>query len=117
MNYPLISYFHNSSHHCRSGLLGLMVLLTGLLSGCASEPPLSSSVLDRDVYRHNAYYNKPYKVHGKTYYPMARQQQVTANEALLHGTAPNPAIKPLWEPASDLKGSRPLIKPYPYRVK
>ncbi|WP_340121403.1 septal ring lytic transglycosylase RlpA family protein [Methylobacter svalbardensis] len=71
MNYPLVSYFDRSRHYFRSGLLGLMVLLTGLLSGCASEPPLSSSVIDPHVYRQTKSYNKPYKVNGKTYYPMA----------------------------------------------
>lgn len=71
MNTPLESYFDRSRHYFGSGLLGLMVLLTGLLGGCASEPPLSSSI-GPHVYRHaTKAYNRPYKVHGKTYYPMA----------------------------------------------
>ena len=71
MNYPLAFYFPgNRSNYSRSGLLGLMSLLTGLLSGCASEPPLLSSDTDQYSYRRSASYNKPYKVKGKTYYPM-----------------------------------------------
>lgn len=74
MNYPPVFYFQGSSNQPRFGLFGLMALLTSLLSGCASEPPLlpsNSSNTDRQVYRHSESYNKPYKVNGKTYYPMA----------------------------------------------
>jgi rare lipoprotein A len=51
------------------------MLLTGLFSGCASEPPLlHSTAIERqdssDHSRHKAAYNKPYNVKGKTYYPM-----------------------------------------------
>lgn len=75
MNYPHFLYFHRSSSTpSRAGLFELMLLLTGLLSGCASEPPLFSSnpaTTDRHINRQGASYNKPYKVNGKTYYPMA----------------------------------------------
>ena len=73
MNCPLVFNFYGSSNYSRSGLLGLLALLTTLLSGCASEPPLPrllSSDTDRHTYRRSAPYNKPYKVKGKTYYPM-----------------------------------------------
>ena len=73
MNYPQIFYFHAGTNQSRSRLF-VLLLLTCLLSGCASEPPLlssTSSTTDRQVNRHGASYNKPYKVKGKTYYPMA----------------------------------------------
>ena len=73
MNYPLVFNFYGRSNFSRSGLLGLLALLTALLNGCASEPslpPLSSSGTDHHTYRRGAPYNKPYKVKGKTYYPM-----------------------------------------------
>ena len=64
--------------HCsRPGLVGLVVLVTGLFSGCASEPPLPGSTgaaqhaSRHHISRHKAAYNRPYKVKGKTYYPMA----------------------------------------------
>ena len=52
------------------------MLLTGLVSGCASEPPLLNPAATAPqasidhVSRHRAAYNKPYHVKGKTYYPM-----------------------------------------------
>ena len=61
----------------RPGLVGLVVLVTGLFSGCASEPPLlgttgtAQHASRHHVSRHKAAYNRPYKVKGKTYYPMA----------------------------------------------
>ena len=57
--------------------LVLMVLLTGLISGCASEPPILHKAETPQHAsrfpgnRHRAAYNRPYKVKGKTYYPMA----------------------------------------------
>jgi peptidoglycan lytic transglycosylase len=70
-------YFHGVRSCPRSGYLGLVMLLTGLFSGCASEPPLLHTVTTaphasrHPIPRHNAAYNRPYKVKGKTYYPMA----------------------------------------------
>lgn len=70
-------YFHTVGYCSRPGFLGLMMLLTGLFSGCASEPPLlhfaaTAPHASRDRgSRHKAAYNRPYKVKGKTYYPMA----------------------------------------------
>jgi rare lipoprotein A len=51
------------------------MLLTGLFSGCASEPPLlNPSATRHDSSDHNSRhkeaYNKPYHVKGTTYYPM-----------------------------------------------
>ena len=73
MKYQQVFYSRVSRNTSRFKFLGLL-LLTGLLGGCASEPPLLSSIpsdTDRQVSRHGAAYNKPYKVKGKTYYPMA----------------------------------------------
>ncbi len=72
MNYSQVFYSHVSSSPFRFRLFGL--LLISLLGGCASEPSLLSSNpsnADRHVNRHGASYNKPYKVNGETYYPMA----------------------------------------------
>lgn len=68
--------FHSVRNCSRPGFLGLVMLLTGLFSGCASEPPLlhaaatAPHVSRYPAHRHNAPYNRPYKVRGKTYYPM-----------------------------------------------
>jgi rare lipoprotein A len=70
-------YFHGDRYCSRPGFIGLVMLLTGLLGGCASEPPLLNATATppyasrHPVPRHNAAYNRPYKVKGKTYYPMA----------------------------------------------
>ncbi|MDD5462403.1 MAG: septal ring lytic transglycosylase RlpA family protein [Methylococcales bacterium] len=59
----------------RPAFLGLLILTMGLCSGCASEPPLLNSVATGSQpyqsSRHKAAYNRPYKVKGRTYYPMA----------------------------------------------
>jgi rare lipoprotein A len=61
----------------RSGFIGLVMLSTGLFSGCASEPPILHAATavphasHHHASRHKAAYNRPYKVKGKTYYPMA----------------------------------------------
>ena len=70
-------YLNSISNHSRTGLLGLVILSTVFFSGCASEPPLLDAaatvphVSRHPVHHHNAAYNRPYKVKGKTYYPMA----------------------------------------------
>jgi rare lipoprotein A len=48
-------------------------LLIGLLAGCASEPPLppAGAQTGQPGYDGQAAYNKPYKVKGKTYFPLA----------------------------------------------
>ncbi|WKJ90433.1 septal ring lytic transglycosylase RlpA family protein [Methylomonas montana] len=53
--------------------LGLLIIFISLLSGCASEPPLPPSDEQAELpsYEGKAAYNKPYKVKGKTYYPLA----------------------------------------------
>lgn len=53
--------------------IGIMLLMTALLSGCASMFSGSSSRATGNDHRSpnpNAAYNKPYKVHGVTYYPL-----------------------------------------------
>ncbi len=68
-------YFYGGRNCCsRPGFFGLVTLLIGLLSGCASETPLlhpaTTAPSASHVSRHKAAYNRPYKVKGKTYYPM-----------------------------------------------
>jgi rare lipoprotein A len=71
MRYP--HYFYSAGNYSRYGFLGLLMLLTG----CASEPPLlrpATTALYASLHhvsRHKAAYNRPYKVKGKAYYPMA----------------------------------------------
>lgn len=55
----------------------ILVLLTGVLNGCASKAPIkppleyNSSVYPTNPLGRKAAYNRPYKVKGRTYYPMA----------------------------------------------
>lgn len=53
--------------------LGLLIVIATLLGGCASEPtpPPSDEQAELPSYQDAAAYNKPYKVKGKTYYPLA----------------------------------------------
>jgi rare lipoprotein A len=70
-------YFDSVSNCSCPGFLGLLILSTVLLSGCASEPSILNSSLTAPyvsgnrLSRHKAAYNRPYKVKGKIYYPMA----------------------------------------------
>ncbi len=70
-------YFDSVRNFSRPGFLGLIMLLASLFSGCASEPPLLPPLATvpeasrHHASRHKAAYNRPYKVKGKTYYPMA----------------------------------------------
>ncbi|OAH99113.1 hypothetical protein A1353_21090 [Methylomonas methanica] len=50
---------------------GLLLVLLGLLAGCASEPPRPSGPAQLPTYQSNAAYNRPYTVKGVTYYPLA----------------------------------------------
>ncbi len=53
--------------------IGVMLLMAGLFSGCASMFPGPTSYPAVSEYGSpnlNAAYNKPYKVHGVTYYPL-----------------------------------------------
>jgi len=48
-----------------------MVLVVGLMGGCASNPPVAPSTESTpQYYRNKAAYNRPYKVKGKIYYPL-----------------------------------------------
>jgi rare lipoprotein A len=55
---------------------GLLIMIAGLFAGCASKPPLmppapkAPYAHEKYSYRHNAPYNRPYRIKGKTYYPM-----------------------------------------------
>ena len=59
-------YFDSVRNCSRPGFLGLVMLLTGLFSGCASEPPLLHSAATaphasrHHGSRHKAAYNRPY---------------------------------------------------------
>ncbi len=53
--------------------IGLLLLISGLLTGCASDPPIATD--QQPAYRHPGYYgkrayNRPYRVKGKLYYPL-----------------------------------------------
>jgi rare lipoprotein A len=60
-------------------VLSCIVSVTLLFNGCATQktvsPPLSqyrpAKVQHAENYRHKAAYNRPYRIRGKTYYPMA----------------------------------------------
>lgn len=55
------------------GILAVVMVLVGLLSGCASDPtPLSLPTPQgyQQDYRHKRAYNRPYRVKGRMYYPM-----------------------------------------------
>ena len=68
-------HFYNSRLASRLAFLKLSIILSSLLSGCASETLSLSSDTSTDSHqlsapRQNAAYNRPYKIRGKTYYPM-----------------------------------------------
>src|SRR5512139_2620391 len=71
----IMRYPHNLNCS-RPRLLGLVMLLSGLFSGCASDPPLLNTATTphraarHQISRHKAAYNRPYKVKSKTYHPM-----------------------------------------------
>ena len=65
----LLIAYRNKLQNRRLG----MVLFVSLMSGCASDPPvmvLPSVEQKPQMYRHKAAYNRPYKVKGRTYYPL-----------------------------------------------
>jgi rare lipoprotein A len=69
-----LHFLDSARNGSRPGFLGLLILTTGLFSGCASEPPLLNPVATApqlQSFRHKPAYNRPYKVKGRTYYPMA----------------------------------------------
>ncbi len=61
--------------YLQHGRIGLILLLICLFSGCASitpAPPIykPAYTYKKPTYSHNAPYNRPYTVRGKTYYPL-----------------------------------------------
>lgn len=52
--------------------LALLVLGIVVFSGCATEAPIpvDSEIANKPIYNNKAAYNRPYKVKGKTYYPL-----------------------------------------------
>jgi rare lipoprotein A len=62
-----------SSTQSMNARLCLLTVMMALLGGCASEPPLTPSPdqAGQPYYDRNAAYNRPYKIKGKTYYPLA----------------------------------------------
>ncbi|NOT86126.1 MAG: septal ring lytic transglycosylase RlpA family protein [Methylococcaceae bacterium] len=57
------------------GVIGTLIITISLLSGCASEPPQLGLGVPKPQARHHnnlhkRAYNRPYRVKGKTYYPM-----------------------------------------------
>ncbi len=64
--------FQAATNCSRYALSGFIILLAGLFSGCASTPPLlpQHETARPPIYRDKSAYNRPYKVKGKTYYPM-----------------------------------------------
>jgi rare lipoprotein A len=76
MQQPDQSDFTNKINFSRLAAIGLLLLISGLFVGCASKSSFMSptsrapSKHQHYSYRHNAPYNRPYKVKGKQYYPM-----------------------------------------------
>jgi rare lipoprotein A len=68
----MIQTFHIFRSHIKTGLFGTVLLAISLLSGCASDPPQSGMPESSHYndYHHKRAYNRPYRVKGKTYYPM-----------------------------------------------
>jgi rare lipoprotein A len=70
-------YFQESRQSAKAGFMAMLALLAGVLNGCATKPvsaPLPS--YSQKVYRSGhpnprAAYNRPYKIKGHTYYPLA----------------------------------------------
>lgn len=77
MHYPSYLYYHAKMIYSRSGYMTILVLLTGALNGCATKAPITPSleytprIYHTNPSGHKAAYNKPYRVKGRTYYPMA----------------------------------------------
>lgn len=59
--------------HASLDLLVTQLVLVFLLSGCATEPslPPTAEIAEQSIYDNKAVYNRPYKVRGKIYYPLA----------------------------------------------
>jgi rare lipoprotein A len=64
--------------HSKYGLICFLSLILALLGGCSTGPPKISSDTnvkehghDRPQFRQHRAYNRPYRVKGKMYYPMA----------------------------------------------
>jgi rare lipoprotein A len=72
----MTQYFDFFKTYVQAGFIGTVLLASCLLSGCASDPPQlgapeSQSSNSRHLnYHHKRAYNRPYRVKGKTYYPI-----------------------------------------------
>lgn len=71
----MIQAFHTAKNRSQIGFIGTALLVLSLLNGCASDPPQisvpeSQGRIGHHNYRHKRAYNRPYRVKGKTYYPM-----------------------------------------------
>jgi len=96
-----------------------MVLFVSLMSGCASDPPvlvLPSVESKPQTYRHKAAYNRPYKVRGKTYYPLTSPIGYR-ERGMASCMVPNPVIVRPWAPVLIRKGYLPHTKRCRYRQK
>lgn len=77
MHYPSSLYYQAEMNHTKSGYTAILVLLAGLLNGCASKAPIPPSLENSLGGQHTnslgrkPAYNRPYTVKGHTYYPMA----------------------------------------------
>ena len=69
----MAQHFSPINNVIQLGTLAAVMVLLGLLSGCASDPTPLSLPSPQDYqqdYRHKRAYNRPYRVKGKMYYPM-----------------------------------------------
>lgn len=70
-------YFQESRESAKAGYMAMLALLAGVLNGCATKPvsaplPIFSPKAYRSSHPNpRAAYNKPYKIKGHTYYPLA----------------------------------------------
>jgi len=76
-NYDILDFKWKINFFCR-WLSCLLILISSLFAGCASQAPLITPIRQAPQshdnysykYKYNAPYNRPYRVKGKTYYPM-----------------------------------------------
>lgn len=77
MNCSSMLWYQADRQFSKAGYMAMLALLTGVLNGCATKPALTrAQSFTPDILRshgsgHRAAYNRPYKIKGRTYYPMA----------------------------------------------